>query len=191
ELTRATGSSVEPEDEEIDLLILGAGPAGLSAGVYGASEGLRTLVVDTHGIGGQARSSSLIRNYLGFSRGVSGAVLARQAYEQAWVFGARFAFMQHVTGLRADADRLRAAEVRGATLSTARGRGPARRDAVRRDNRLGARGRPRDRGRVPPPRDPRSRSPRRRGRLLRRRGLRRPSHVGPGRLRGRRGELRR
>jgi thioredoxin reductase (NADPH) len=117
ELTRATGSSVEPEDGEIDLLIVGAGPAGLSAGVYGASEGLRTLVVDTHGIGGQARSSSLIRNYLGFPRGVSGAVLARQAYEQAWVFGARFAFMQHVTGLRADADRLVATLSGGATVS--------------------------------------------------------------------------
>src|SRR6476659_9477111 len=117
ELTRATGSAVEPEDTEVDLFIAGAGPAGLSAGVYGASEGLRTLVVDTHGIGGQARSSSLIRNYLGFSRGVSGAVLARQAYEQAWVFGARFAFMQHVTGLRADADRLVATLSAGTTVS--------------------------------------------------------------------------
>jgi len=117
ELTRATGSSVEPEDGEIDLLIVGAGPAGLSTAVYGASEGLRTLVVDTHGIGGQARSSSLIRNYLGFSRGVSGAVLARQAYEQAWVFGARFAFMQHVTALRADADRLVATLSEGASVS--------------------------------------------------------------------------
>jgi thioredoxin reductase (NADPH) len=117
ELTRATGSSVEPGDGEVDLLIVGAGPAGLSAGVYGASEGLRTLVVDTHGIGGQARSSSLIRNYLGFPRGVSGGVLARQAYEQAWVFGARFAFMQHVTGLRADADRLVATLSEGATVS--------------------------------------------------------------------------
>jgi thioredoxin reductase (NADPH) len=117
ELTRATGSSVEPGDGEVDLLIVGAGPAGRSAGVYGASEGLRTLVVDTHGIGGQARSSSLIRNYLGFPRGVSGGVLARQAYEQAWVFGARFAFMQHVTGLRADADRLVATLSEGATVS--------------------------------------------------------------------------
>ena len=117
ELTRATGSSVEPGEGEVDLLIVGAGPTGLSAGVYGASEGLRTLIVDTHGIGGQARSSSLIRNYLGFPRGVSGGVLARQAYEQAWVFGARFAFMQHVTGLRADADRLVATLSEGATVS--------------------------------------------------------------------------
>jgi thioredoxin reductase (NADPH) len=108
ELTRATGSSVEPEDTEIDLLIVGAGPAGLSAAVYGASEGFRTLVVDTAGIGGQARSSSMIRNYLGFPRGISGALLARHAYEQAWILGARFTFMQTVTGLWADGDRLAA-----------------------------------------------------------------------------------
>ncbi len=119
ELTRATGSAVEPEDTEIDLLIVGAGPAGLSAAVYGASEGFRTLVVDTHGIGGQARSSSLIRNYLGFPRGVSGALLARQAYEQAWVFGARFAFMQDVTALHRDGDRL-VATLSGGTAVAAR-----------------------------------------------------------------------
>ena len=100
ELTLATGSAIEPDDTDVDLLIVGAGPAGLSAAVYGASEGLRTMVVDPHGIGGQARSSSLIRNYLGFPRGVSGALLARQAHEQAWVFGARFVFMQEVTALR-------------------------------------------------------------------------------------------
>jgi thioredoxin reductase (NADPH) len=108
ELTRATGSSVEPEDTDVDLLIVGAGPAGLSAAVYGASEGFRTLVVDTAGIGGQARSSSMIRNYLGFPRGISGALLARQAYEQAWVLGARFVFMQRVTALWGDGDRLAA-----------------------------------------------------------------------------------
>ncbi len=119
ELTQATGSAVEPEDTEIDLLIVGAGPAGLSAAVYGASEGFRTLVVDTHGIGGQARSSSLIRNYLGFPRGVSGALLARQAHEQAWVFGARFAFMQNVTALHRDADRL-VATLSGGTAVAAR-----------------------------------------------------------------------
>jgi thioredoxin reductase (NADPH) len=108
ELTRATGSSVEPDDLETDLLIVGAGPAGLSAAVYGASEGFRTLVVDTAGIGGQARASAMIRNYMGFPRGISGALLARQAYEQAWVLGARFVFMQRVTALRADGDRLAA-----------------------------------------------------------------------------------
>jgi len=117
ELMHATGTTVEPEDTEIDLLIVGAGPAGLSAAVYGASEGLRTLVVDTRGIGGQARSSSLIRNYLGFPRGISGGLLARQAHEQAWVFGARFAFMQHVTELRRDGDRFLATLSEGATVA--------------------------------------------------------------------------
>ncbi|HEX2273824.1 MAG TPA: FAD-dependent oxidoreductase [Acidimicrobiales bacterium] len=95
-----------PERKEFDLVIVGAGPAGLSAAVYGASEGFSTLVVDEGGIGGQATSSSLIRNYLGFPRGVSGGRLAQQAYEQAWVFGADFAFMQRVTGLGRDDDGL-------------------------------------------------------------------------------------
>ena len=83
-------------------MIIGAGPAGLSAGVYGASEGFNTLVVDQGGLGGQATSSSLIRNYLGFSRGVSGRRLSQNAYEQAWVFGAHFTFLQRVTDLQRD-----------------------------------------------------------------------------------------
>jgi thioredoxin reductase (NADPH) len=87
-----------------DLVIVGAGPAGLSAAVYGASEGFSTLVVDEGGLGGQATSSPLIRNYLGFPGGVSGRRLALQAYEQAWVFGANFAFMQKVTDLRREPD---------------------------------------------------------------------------------------
>jgi thioredoxin reductase (NADPH) len=99
DIARAGGTTVDPEGDEQDLVIIGCGPAGLSAGVYGASEGLRTLVVDSGSIGGQATSSSSIRNYLGFPRGVSGGELARRAYEQAWVFGARFAFMQRVTHL--------------------------------------------------------------------------------------------
>jgi thioredoxin reductase (NADPH) len=106
ELARAAGSSVDPERMDFDLVIIGAGPAGLSAAVYGASEGFNTLVVDEGGVGGQATSSSLIRNYLGFARGVSGRRLAQQAYEQAWVFGANFAFMQRVTGLRREDDGL-------------------------------------------------------------------------------------
>ncbi|HEY1318101.1 MAG TPA: FAD-dependent oxidoreductase [Gaiella sp.] len=105
DLTRATGSPVEPDEDEFDLLIVGAGPAGLSAAVYGASEGFRTLVVDAAGIGGQARSSSMIRNYLGFPRGISGALLARHAHEQAWILGARFVFMQTVASLDADGGR--------------------------------------------------------------------------------------
>jgi len=106
ELTVAAGGPVDPEGRDFDLLIVGAGPAGLSAAVYGASEGLRTLVIDQGGIGGQATLSSLIRNYLGFPRGISGRRLAEEAYEQGWVFGARFAFMQEVTGLRREGDRI-------------------------------------------------------------------------------------
>jgi thioredoxin reductase (NADPH) len=102
EIVEAAGSAVNPEATEFDLVIVGAGPTGLSAAVYGASEGLKTLVVDQGGIGGQATSSSLIRNYLGFASGVSGRRLARQAYEQAWVFGAEFAFLSHVEELRRD-----------------------------------------------------------------------------------------
>ncbi len=100
DLALASGSPVSPECNDFDLLIVGAGPAGLSAAVYGASEGFSTLVVDQGGVGGQATSSSLIRNYLGFPRGVSGRRLAQSAYEQAWIFGAQFAFMQRVTDLR-------------------------------------------------------------------------------------------
>jgi thioredoxin reductase (NADPH) len=106
EIAEATGTSIDPEHDEFDVAVVGAGPAGLSAAVYGASEGLRTVVIDQGGIGGQATSSALIRNYLGFPRGLSGRTLAEQAYEQAWVFRARFAFMQAVTGLDREGDLL-------------------------------------------------------------------------------------
>jgi thioredoxin reductase (NADPH) len=106
EVAVAAGGAVNPERSDFDVIIVGAGPAGLSAAVYGASEGFRTLVVDKGGIGGQATSSSLIRNYLGFPRGISGRQLAQSAYNQAWVFGAEFVFMQPVTGLARDGDQL-------------------------------------------------------------------------------------
>lgn len=78
------------EERDFDLVVVGAGPAGLAAAVYAASEGLSTLVIERESIGGQAGSSSLIRNYLGFPRGISGSELTQRGYQQAWVFGARF-----------------------------------------------------------------------------------------------------
>jgi thioredoxin reductase (NADPH) len=87
------------DDRDFDVVIVGAGPAGLSAAVYASSEGLRTLVVEREAIGGQAASSSLIRNYLGFARGVTGAELAQRAYQQAWVFATRFVLMREAVSL--------------------------------------------------------------------------------------------
>jgi len=78
----------DPSRAEYDLAIYGAGPAGLSAAVYGASEGLNTVVVERFTVGGQAGSSTRIENYLGFPRGISGAELAERAREQACRFGA-------------------------------------------------------------------------------------------------------
>jgi thioredoxin reductase (NADPH) len=99
EIALAAGAPEVLEDRTFDLLIVGSGPAGLSAAVYGASEGLNVVVVDAAGIGGQARSSSLIRNYLGFARGVSGSRLAEQAYDQAAALGANFVFMHQAARL--------------------------------------------------------------------------------------------
>ena len=107
ELMHAAGAPVDPEHIDFDLVIVGTGPAGLSAAVYGASEGFSTLAIDEGGIGGQATSSALIRNYLGFPEGISGGRLAEQAYEQAWVLGAKFAFMQRAVELRREGERIR------------------------------------------------------------------------------------
>ena len=96
---------LEP-DARFDVAIIGSGPAGLAAAVYAASEGLETLVIERQAVGGQAGTSSLIRNYLGFPKGVSGNKLAISAYLQAWSFGANFHFMREVEGLRTDGDAL-------------------------------------------------------------------------------------
>ena len=99
-----TGLGTALPDAVVDLAVVGAGPGGLAAAVYAASEGLSTLVLERAAVGGQAGSSSLIRNYLGFSRGVSGAELAERAYQQAWVFGARFAQGREVTAMSVGVD---------------------------------------------------------------------------------------
>jgi thioredoxin reductase (NADPH) len=89
-----------PDELSCDVAVVGGGPAGLTSAVYAGSEGLRTLVIERHVIGGQAGASSLIRNYLGFPRGISGAELTQRAYQQAWLFGAKFVFAREATGLR-------------------------------------------------------------------------------------------
>ncbi|WP_421120318.1 NAD(P)/FAD-dependent oxidoreductase [Aquihabitans daechungensis] len=87
------------DDTVFDLCVVGAGPAGLAAAVYGASEGLTTVVLEADAIGGQAGASSMIRNYLGFPRGISGMRLAQRARSQAARFGVRFITGWEVAGL--------------------------------------------------------------------------------------------
>jgi thioredoxin reductase (NADPH) len=100
DLLRALGIGRELERrEEADLLVVGAGPAGLAAAVYGASEGLDTLVVEGTALGGQAGSSSRIENYLGFPAGISGAELTSRAVSQARKFGARPATPYRAVGI--------------------------------------------------------------------------------------------
>ncbi len=88
--TKLPGLRTQAEQDHYDVVVAGAGPAGLAAAVYGASEGLRTLIIDSLAPGGQAGSSSKIENYLGFAQGISGERLAQQAYIQAQRLGAEF-----------------------------------------------------------------------------------------------------
>jgi thioredoxin reductase len=93
-----------PADARFDVAIVGGGPSGLGAAVYAASEGLHTIVLEELAIGGQAGTSSLIRNYLGFPTGISGNRLAENAYRQAWTFGAYFHFARSAQRLRVEGD---------------------------------------------------------------------------------------
>ena len=106
EMISPFGLNTLPDVRNFDLVIIGAGPAGLAAAVYGASEGLRTVVVERETFGGQAGTSSLIRNYLGFSRGISGSELAWQAYQQAWLFGASFRIARQAIEVRRGEDEV-------------------------------------------------------------------------------------
>jgi thioredoxin reductase (NADPH) len=105
EVGEALGVQTKPGGS-YDVTVIGAGPAGLAAAVYGASEGLSTLVLEPEAIGGQAGTSSLIRNYLGFPTGVSGGDLAVRAYTQAWNFGAEYVYGNPATGLRPEGSEL-------------------------------------------------------------------------------------
>jgi thioredoxin reductase (NADPH) len=114
----AVGARVRPKLDAYDLAVVGAGPAGLSAAVYGASEGLSTLVLESTAIGGQAGTSSRIRNFLGFPAGISGGQLAERAYEQAWMLGAEFVLMNGASGLSAARDGLKVALSEGGEVTT-------------------------------------------------------------------------
>jgi len=103
EVAERLGRSLAAAYDVYDLVIVGAGPAGLAAAVYGASEGLRTLLVDRHAAGGQAGTSSRIENYLGFPAGVSGSELTRRALTQAQRLGAEFLAPLEVTGVSIEA----------------------------------------------------------------------------------------
>lgn len=101
DLAEKVGLKTRAEKEFYDVIIIGAGPAGLAAGVYGASEGLRTLIVEPEAPGGQAGSSSRIENYLGFPQGLSGDDLAKRGFLQAQRLGAEFV-TERVEAIRVD-----------------------------------------------------------------------------------------
>jgi thioredoxin reductase (NADPH) len=105
ELARAMGAETEPDDSTYDVAIVGAGPAGLAAGVYAASEGLHTAVIEPEVVGGQASMSSMIRNYFGFPWGIAGSDLTERGEAQATGFGARFVISRNATRLRTEEGR--------------------------------------------------------------------------------------
>jgi thioredoxin reductase (NADPH) len=104
DVVQALGMKTRPTSSGCDVVVVGAGPAGLAAAVYASSEGLETMVLEREIPGGQAGTSSQIRNYLGFQRGISGDELAVRAVEQAWLFGADFVLTQTVSGISARGD---------------------------------------------------------------------------------------
>jgi thioredoxin reductase (NADPH) len=104
DLATALGMPMSIEDGRVDVAVIGCGPAGLAAAVYAATEGLSVAVIEPSDPGGQASSSPMLRNYLGFPAGVTGAELTSRAFQQAVSFGARFIFGRTVTALRADGD---------------------------------------------------------------------------------------
>ncbi|MEA2159213.1 MAG: thioredoxin reductase [Solirubrobacteraceae bacterium] len=118
ELAERLGVSGQPAQDHYDLVIVGGGPAGLAAAVYGASEGLRTVMVEREAPGGQAGQSSRIENYLGFPMGLSGSDLARRGTDQARRLGAELLTIQDAVGLRADGAGRFVELSGGGTLST-------------------------------------------------------------------------
>ena len=161
-----------PPGEVFDVAVVGAGPAGLAAAVGASSEGLRTVVIEHEAVGGQAGTSSMIRNYPGFSQGISGARLAQETWWQAWAFGTTFLYMRQAQALTGQDGHYRLAAVRR-----------RRADRAHRDHR--------DRRRLPAAGHPGPGGPARPRRLLRRRDQRGPGHARADRVRRWRRQLRR
>jgi thioredoxin reductase (NADPH) len=104
ELARAIGARVHTNIDTCELAIIGAGPAGLTAAVYGASEGLETVMLERAVSGGQAGTSPMIRNYPGFPHGIDGSALMERSCEQAWLMGAHIVFAQEAVALERKGD---------------------------------------------------------------------------------------
>lgn len=104
QIAETLGANARLRDRVYDVVIVGAGPAGLASAVYASSEGLRCLVIEPMSLGGQAGASSRIRNYPGFPRGISGADFASRTYQQAWFFGTDFLFAQEAVALHDGGD---------------------------------------------------------------------------------------
>jgi thioredoxin reductase (NADPH) len=105
-IAEALGVQTRPASSRYDLAVVGGGPAGLTAAMYAASEGLATLLLEREAVGGQAGTTSLIRNYLGFPRGISGRELTSRAVEQAMAMGVEMVFIRSAVGLNARCDDL-------------------------------------------------------------------------------------
>jgi thioredoxin reductase (NADPH) len=105
-IAEALRVQTRPASSRYDLAVVGGGPAGLTAAMYAASEGLTTLLVEPEAVGGQAGTTSVIRNYLGFPRGISGRELASRAVEQALAMGAEIVFIRSAVGLKAAGEDL-------------------------------------------------------------------------------------
>ena len=117
ELATQVGIDTQPAAEFYDLIVVGGGPAGLGAAVYGASEGLRTILVESTAMGGQAGQSSRIENYLGFPDGVSGGQLAERARRQALKFGAELVTTREVEAIEVNGSARTVRFVDGGALS--------------------------------------------------------------------------